>query len=548
MAIDSDDTDRRDGVSVRKITFGMVALLLVVVAGVWWYSQQQAAPIEMTSATRYLLDWPERVTINTRRGAVTGLSNGDSMAFLGLPYARAPVGQRRFKPPEPLGESQAAVDATDFPDICIQDDPPVSLGRDRFTRSEDCLYLNIFTPSADGQVRPVLVWIHGGSSSGSANNTDGSILAEQGNVVVVAINFRVGMLGFLDLSDYGDEFDGSANNGIRDQIQALRWVRDNISDFGGDQDNVTIFGESAGGQAVMAIMSAPSADGLYHRAISHSGGAVNRPPIDARAMLAKELGVDEGELLDKLQTLPIEPLLRAQAAFDWGDPGSIDGTVVTRSVKDAILDRGVTGVPLIAGSNRDEGKLFAYLIPRFLHGLVIELVASNILEGVDGKQYIASLEAAFPEDDSTQIFERVWNDELARSALNVAVRASAAGPGGWLYRFDLPVQRLPGLGATHAAEIAFTFNQFARELPETAYWYDPHDPVVRRLANDWSNTVIQFARTGDPNGAGLPAWPRYTAESRQTLILDDNPRVMSNLRAADRARWGDIETSSSDFQ
>ncbi len=531
--------------SVMKITFGVVALLLVAIASVWWFSQPR--PIALTSPTNYLLDWPERVTIDSQWGAVTGLSNGDSLAFLGLPYARPPIGERRFKPPEPLRESSGDIDATDFPNICIQDDPPSFFGTNKFTRSEDCLYLNIFTPSTDGQARPVLVWIHGGSSTGSANNTDGSILAEQGNVVVVAINFRVGILGFLDLSDYGDEFEGSANNGIRDQIQALKWVRDNIADFGGDKDNVTIFGESAGGQAVMAIMSAPSADGLYHKAIEHSGGDVNRPPIDARAMLAQELGVDEGGLLEKLQTLAIEPLLRAQAAFDWGDPGSIDGTVVTRSVKDAIIDRGSDGVPLIAGSNRDEGKLFSYLIPKFLHGLVSEAVAGNILENVDGKQYIASLEAAFPEDSSTEIFERLWNDELARSALNAAVRSSAAGPGGWLYRFDLPVQRLPGLGATHAAEIAFTFNQFARELPETAYLYDPNDPAVRQLANDWSNTVIQFARTGDPNGAGLPTWPRYTAESRQALILDDNPRVMSNLHAADRARWGDIEMSSSEY-
>jgi para-nitrobenzyl esterase len=527
-----------------KIAFGIVALL-VAVASVWWFSQPR--PIEVTSQTNYLLDWPERSTINTRRVAVTGLSNGDSIAFLGVPYARPPIGERRFKPPEPLGESSGDVDATNFPNICIQNDSPAMLGTNRSTRSEDCLYLNIFTPSTDGNEHPVLVWIHGGSSSGSANGTDGSMLAEQGDVVVVAINFRVGLLGFLDLSAFGDEFAGSANNGIRDQIEALKWVRDNIGDYGGDKDNVTIFGESAGGQAVMAIMSAPSADGLYHKAIEHSGGDVNQPPIDARTMLVEQLGVDESALLETLKTLPVDTVLEVQAAFDWGDPGSIDGTVVTRSVKDAILDRGVNGVPLIAGSNRDEGKLFTYLIPWYLHGLVSEFVAGGILENVDGKQYIESLEVAFPEDNDTQIFERVWSDALVRSSVNAAARASAAGPGGWLYRFDLPVQRIPGVGATHAAEIAFTFNQFARGLPETAYWYDPNDPVVRQLATDWSNTIIQFAKTGDPNGAGLPTWPRYTAETRHALILDDSPRVTSSLYAADRARWGDTETSSSEY-
>ena len=537
--------DGRNLISVMKITLGVVALLLVAVASVWWFSQPR--PIKGTSQTDYLLDWPERSTINTQRGAVTGLSNGNSLSFLGLPYARPPVGERRFKPPEPLGEPSGDIDATNFPNICIQNDPPALFGANRSTRSEDCLYLNIFTPSTEGKARPVLVWIHGGSASGSANDTDGSILAEQGDVVVVAINFRVGMLGFLDLSGYGDEFDGSASNGHRDQIQALRWVRDNIADFGGDKDNVTIFGESAGGQAVLAIMSAPIADGLYHKAIVHSGGDVNKPPVDTRAILAKQLRADEGELLEKLRTLPAETLLTAQTAISWGDPGHIDGTVITRSAKNAIIERGANGVPLIVGSNRDEGTMFSYLIPSFLFGLVVEAIGGTILEQMDGKQYVEELKAAFPEANRTQILERVFTDSIVRTGVNVAARASAEGPGGWLYRFDFPVQRLPGLGATHAAEIAFTFNQFVRELPDTAYWYDPNDATVRQLANDWSNTVVQFAKTGDPNGAGLPTWPRYTAESRHALLLDDNPRVISNPHAADRDRWGDIETSSSEY-
>ena len=191
--------------------------------------------------------------------------------------------------------------------------------------------------------------------------------------------------------------------------------------------------------------------------------------------------------------------------------------------------------------------MFSYLIPSFLFGLVVEAIGGTILEQMDGKQYVEELKAAFPEANRTQILERVFTDSIVRTGVNVAARASAEGPGGWLYRFDFPVQRLPGLGATHAAEIAFTFNQFVRELPDSAYWYDPNDATVRQLANDWSNTVVQFAKTGDPNGAGLPTWPRYTAESRQALILDDNPRMISNPHAADRDRWGDIETSSSEY-
>ena len=530
-----------------KIAVFVVLLILASVTSVWWFNRP--SPIEVIPSTDYLLYWPEGPTIQTRMGAVTGLSNGDSLAFLGLPYARPPIAERRFRKSEPAVPWSGVADATAFPNICIQDDPPALLGDvNRFVRTEDCLYLNVFTPSIEGKVRPVLVWIHGGSfTGGSANDYDGSILAEQGDVVVVAINYRLGMLGFLDLSGYGEEFDGSGSNGISDQIEALRWVRDNIDSFGGDKGNVTIFGESAGGQSVMAIMASPSADGLYHKAISHSGGTVNAPAVDARGLLANHVGVVEEKLLETLQTLAPDAVLAAQNTISWGGGGRIDGTVVTRSIKEAIIDRGRYGVPMIAGSNLDEGTLFSYLIPQVFYGIIGEAVADNIVENMDGKQYVEELKAAYPTDDRTRIFERVWTDLLVRGGANAAARASAAGPGGWLYRFDLPVQRLPGVGATHGAEIAFTFNQFARELPGTAFWYDRNDGAVRQLANAWSNTVIQFAKTGDPNGAGLPAWPRYTAESRQTLILDGNPRVMSNVHAVDRTRWGDTESSSSEY-
>ena len=531
----------------KKIGFTLL-LLVVAVGAAWWFTRP--APIEMSSTTSYLLDWPERVIVETGMGTVTGLSNGQSLVFLGLPYAQPPTATNRFEPPQTVDPWSGVLDATEFPDICVQDKPRERIGdTHRSQITEDCLYLNIFTPATDGEPRPVLFWIHGGSfTSGSANNYDGSILAEQGDVVVVAINYRLGMLGFLDLSGFGEAYAGSAANGIRDQIAALRWVRDNIGAFGGDKDNVTIFGESAGGQSVMAIMSAPSADGLYHKAIEHSGAEVNTHAVDARTALAEKLEVSEDALLATLQTLPAEELVTMQSTIRWGGGGRIDGTVITRGAKDAIIERGLDGVPLIAGSNLDEGTLFSFLVPSPFYGFVGEAVAENILEGVSGKDYVEGLKVAYPDDDSTERFERIWKDLLVRGGANAAARASAAGPGGWLYRFDLPVQRVPGFGATHAAEIAFTFNLFARQLAETAYLYDPQDAVVQELAQIWSRTIIQFAKTGNPNGAGLPQWPRYTAETREALILDGNLRVMHNIHAADRERWGDTEVFSSQYQ
>ena len=475
--------------------------------------------------------------IGTKLGKVVGLSNGNVQVFRGIRYAEPPTGERRFVPPVAASGWDGTLDATAFPNRAMQ--PPV--GTDLLgppapgELNEDCLSLNIYTPSTEGNHRPVLFWIHGGSfTGGSANEYDGSVLAEQGDVVVVIINYRLGVFGFLDLSKLGDEFAGSASNGIRDQVLALEWVRDNIADYGGDPGNVTIFGESAGGHSVHAILAAPSADGLYHKAIAHSPGVANAPPDDFTPQLATRLEIEPSGLIDALRALSTEELLEAQIALNPSGGGNIDGTVVTRSTHEAILERGAAGVPLIAGTNLDEGTLFSFLIPADFYDVIGQRLA--------GAEHLAALKAAYPDDSPREHFERIWVDMLRRASIGTTERATAAGPGGWLYRFDLAATRTVGgveLGATHGAEIAFTFNAFAGSNPDPALGYDKSDPVVRKLAENWSNTVIAFARTGNPNGAGLPEWPRYSAEDWRCLILDANPRVEANLDVKDHKRWGD---------
>lgn len=525
--------------------------LIVALVSIWWLVRP--AQIILTPTTEYILDWPERATLTTRLGEVRGLSNGEVNAFLGLPYAQPPTGKRRFRAPEAIAPWQVTFAATALPNVCMQAGTGLDVAASSVF-SEDCLYLNVFAPAQiplvnRKDVRPVLFWIHGGSfTGGSANGYDGSVLAEQGDVVVVAVNYRLGAFGFLDLSQYGAEFAGSGSNGIRDQILALRWVQDNIADYGGDPSNVTIFGESAGGQSVLSIIASPAADGLYHKAISHSGGLVNRPPENHAAALAEHLDVAPDQLVAKLQSLSSQNVIDAQVGMgSCCGGGNIDGTVVTRASNAAILERGLNGVPLIAGTNRDEGTLFSMLIPSLFYDSITESVAPVILPGVNGQQYLADMQAAYPQDDSKRRLERVFADLLTRGSVNSAVRASAAGPGGWLYRFDLPVQTMPELGATHAAEIAFTFNAFANGAADSAFWYDRQDPSVRELALKWSNTIINFARTGDPNGAGLPTWPQYTATTRQALILDVAPRVEADIHAADLSRWGDDQRNAADL-
>lgn len=487
-------------------------------------------------------DTPERVTIESRLGKVVGLRTADTLQFRGVRYALPPTGTRRFMPPVAAGAWEGTYEATEFPNRCHQAVGGFDAGSPG-KLDEDCLFLNIVTPSVTGDRRPVLLWIHGGAYiEGSANAYDGSVLAAQGNVVVVTINYRLGLFGFSELSALGAEFAGAASNGIRDQITALKWVRDNIRDYGGDPDNVTIFGESAGGGSVLALLASPSADGLYHKAIAHSPTTVNERAQDIVPALAQRLGASGEALREKLRALTANEVLELQAIVGTSG-GRFDGTVITRSANAAIVDRGAAGVPLIVGSNRDEGTLFTLLIPEAAWEPMRRGIASSVTAGADPTPYLTALKAAFPNDTAKQHKERIWADTFRTAAIGAAQRVTAAGPGGWLYRFDLPsTEPMRGhlLGATHAAEIAFTFNSFAGSAPPLLDLYDRNDPLVRDLALRWSNTIIAFARTGDPNGAGLPHWPRYSADTRQTLILDANVRIEANIDHEQQKLWESV--------
>ena len=527
----------------------MIVAVLIGVAA-WWQFLRDPVVFEVTDGMAHILAWEERHTIQTRLGTVTGRGDGRVQAYLGVPYAEPPVGARRFLPPIAKAPWEGTHDATFFPNIAWQSASSVLDQRDASQMSEDALYLNIFTPSTDGATRPVLFWIHGGSYvEGSANGYDGSILAEQGDAVIVAINYRLGIFGFFDLSAHGEALAGSASNGIRDQLAALNWVRNNIADYGGNPNNITLFGESAGGGSVLALIATPAADGLYQQAIVHSGGMIAGRPADQTREVAEHLGVPLERLVGSLRSVAPAALIEMQQALSLSTTAHVDGTVITRSSNDAILERRDQGVPLIAGYNRDEGQLFSLIIPAFLHPLIGPAVAAAVVPEKPVDEFLDAMEEAYPDDSGTRQFERIWDELLIRGTTNSAVRASAAGAGGWLYRFDMPVQQgiNRDVGAVHGAEIAFTFNAFASSAPTTAFFYDKNDPSVQRLALDWSNTILQFARTGNPNGAGLPAWPEYTAETREVLILDADPRVEAMPMAADRARWGDTQSSAADF-
>ena len=261
--------------------------------------------------------------------------------------------------------------------------------------------------------------------------------------------------------------------------------------------------------------------------------------MPSASTLAAHLQMDNDDLLAHLLALSAEKLLALQleSGIDMSAGASIDGVVVTRNTYQAIAERGARGVPYISGSNRDEGTMFTSFAPEgtpFDPMLAVQMAIPYGLlrEGTDPEAYLAALREAYPDAADKALYERVWTESFRRPAIRTAEAITAAGGRGWVYRFDLPP-------APHGCEVAFTFNDFARPEILLNPIHDHNDPVVCQLAQLWSNTVLAFARTGEPNGAGLPHWSPYSAEQREVLVLDATPRIELDPDRELHERWGD---------
>jgi para-nitrobenzyl esterase len=474
------------------------------------------------------------VTISTRLGKVRGTQRARVHLFLGLRYGEPP---RRFLSPVASGSWRGTFDATSYPNRALQHKTEGTLGAPILGEmSEDCLFLNIATPDNTGRLRPVLFWIHGGGFiNGSGNELDGTVLAEQGDVVVVAVNYRLGSFGLLDLSSHGPEYKGSSSNSIRDLVLAMQWVRDNIEDYGGDPENVTISGVSSGGTFVLSLLATPAADELYHKAIAHSATCAYKTADDPTHDLCKQLKVSKDEFLNHLLALPAQEILALKLGFRV----SVDHTVVTRPTFEAIKDRGSRGVPLLTGTNLREGSLYTQGLDQeqdhyseWNRGL-----AKEMLCGKDPQKYLSALRETYPDASAGRFHEMIWTDMFRRTTSRAAELSSAAGPGGWLYRFDL-APTLPDhrhLGATHGSENAFVFNIFENARTHGFTYHDRDDPVVRGIARAWSETIVRFMRTGQPDDG--EKWPMYESRERANLTIDNALRVESDPDALHRELW-----------
>ncbi|MFN7955684.1 MAG: carboxylesterase family protein [bacterium] len=482
-------------------------------------------------------------TAVTSLGTAQGFVTTEGVAaFLGLPYAEPPVGARRFAPPLAVQSWPARVDATSFGPACPQ--PPEEFGYVYTRQDEDCLHLNVWTPSADDGHRPVMVWVHGGAFAYEGTEDpfySGARLAARGQLVVVSIEYRLGALGFTQL----EGVEGSGNAAILDERLALTWVRDHIASFGGDPGNVTLFGQSAGGMAVAALLGLPGGSELIHKAIVQANVAsLIRPWQAARAVtgeLAAALGLDDER---QLRDAPVADLLAAQAALGDGSFGpTFDGVVFPVAPMRAVELGSAAHVPVLTGTTRDEARgwlprisflqspLFVPAIPIAL----LELLTNALAEGVSAADAVDAYQRSNPGLPPNLISMAIGTDALFRlPILHLAESQLAFEPGHvFVYRFDWvpPSPDHPGIdmGARHAAEVGFTLG-----TPDG--WPGCYGPggesAPRALVDQMMDAWIAFARTGDPSVRGGLSWPPYDTALRPTMVFDaDGPTVTTSVVA-----------------
>jgi len=499
------------------------------------------------------MDQALSATVETAFGRVAGTAKDGVLRFNGIPYAKAPTGKLRWQMPEPPEPWTGVRDCTRFGAIApqIQGNAEAILGGTAGAKSEDCLFLNIWTPACDGQKRPVMVWIHGGAfvtGAGSTGTYNGKHLVARGDVVVVTINYRLGAFGFLNLKDATEgKCPGTGAEGVADQIAALRWVKQNIAQFGGDPGNVTIFGESAGGMSVGALLASSRARGLYHKAIPQSGAcdigiARERSAKIARLVLDK-LGVAPSEV-GKLLEAPWEAILDAQkevlaqpretGGLPFGP--TIDGDILPRRAIHCVRDCSAKGVAVMTGTTRDEWKLFTAAATKLRlmdSAKLRSLTAGLVGEAADG------VLAAYSEGSSFDKWNAVMTDHsFAIPAIRLAEAQGRHGSA-YLYRFDWASPFLGGvIGACHAIELGFVFGTYNEKLAGAFFGTGAKaDALAIAMMESW----IAFAKNGDPSNAITGPWPRYEAASRKTMIFGDgDPRVVDAPNERRREAWAEI--------
>ena len=496
--------------------------------------------------------------VETSHGVVQGSLEADSVrVFKGIPFAAPPVGDLRWSPPQPAESWEGVRDATKFGADCMQ--PSGGIGSGSGPKSEDCLYLNVWTVERD-EPQPVMVWIHGGGfsfGSGSNDGYDGTEFAKSG-VVLVTVNYRLGFAGFFAHPGLSAESEEgvSGNQGIYDQLAALTWVQENIAAFGGDPNNVTIFGESAGSMSVCYLVATPLSKGLFQKAIGQSGGCFNKhPTLDdplenpeqtqgelaggghaAGEVIAKALGAtgEGADAIDELRQMDWGEIVEAHqqggVSLSWRSI-YVDGYMFPDQMGNLLGGDGGNPVPVLVGSNTDEGTWLYVGIPE----RSMEDWKTSVRENTetDAEKFIELYMEDAKKSTRTASQQMISDVVFAWEMRKWAQLITQRGMNAYMYVFS-HAPFFPGagpdrpMGAFHAGEIAFVFNNRSEQT-----WNEDDHKVADLLHAYWVN----FAKTGSPNGEGLPAWPVYDSDLDNAMELNADPKPINEWRKAKLDGW-----------
>lgn len=503
------------------------------------------------------------VVVATKSGKIEGEQREAHVAFRGIPFAAPPIGSLRFRAPAPVEPWSGVRSTKQFGTSALQGAMFAPGVMAEGPTGEDCLYLNVFTPAVDGKKRAVMFFIHGGAFTvGSAATPlyDGKTLAEAHDVVLVTTNYRVGALGYLALGEHGASWGAVDNRGQLDQIAALSWVRDNIASFGGDPDNVTLFGESAGATAVCLLLAAPAARGLFKRAIAQSSWlemplptAAQRESVTVRLLDALGLTLRESE---RLCDVPAADLMRAQAQVESNMSGwphfvpVFDGALLPLQPR-AFFESGEGAqVPLLIGSNRDEWNLFALaslpqwdkplddseLVARVARKLPASAAgaANGLLDAYRTSRRERGL--AYGNRALLRAFEGDLRFRMPSLRFAELYSERVADTFVYLFTYESPALR-GALGACHALELPFVFGTYdAPNQDKFAGSGEAVQQLSRTLMECWTS----FAKTGAPSSASVPTWPAYELTKRPTLELGAEVQLVEDAYGLERSAWDGV--------